>query len=213
MNEIGEIGKDGEIGEQYAAFSNYRFKDDMPNQSETQPTDTRAQYGVMSTPNPAQNRMHSSTIDNSQSPFQADSSPKDKDAAQNSSQQLLKFQKELLQILSKFSQSHTLPQGIEELKRLMANDITDNDRMLMFLNSLTDFNAHVKVPQMKEQIKMFGVAAEVFEEAFVPFLGKVLGCLQKQIREDATSRLHQAIAETVGQLVFNILDELESNDE
>ena len=32
----------------------------------------------------------------------------------------------------------------------MANDITDNERMIIMLNSLTDFNAHTGLPQMKE---------------------------------------------------------------
>ena len=60
---------------------------------------------------------------------------------------------------------------------------------------------------------MFGTAGEIFEEALVPFLPRILGTLQKQIREDATMRLHQAIAETIGQLVFNIIDKLESREE
>jgi len=37
---------------------------------------------------------------------------------------------------------------------------------------------------------MFGAAGEIFEEAIVPFLPRILGTLQKQIREDATMRLH-----------------------
>ena len=66
-----------------------------------------------------------------------------------------------------------MPQGIEEARKFMLNDIVDNDKMLVFLNSLTEFNAHVKVNQMKEQIKLFGVAAEIFEDKFVPFLQKI----------------------------------------
>ena len=81
---------------------------------------------------------------------------------------------------------------------MMKNDITDNDRMLMFLNKMTDFNEHTKVAQMKEQIKMFGAAAEIFEEAFVPFLNKILSQLMKQVKEDVTMRLHGAISDTLG---------------
>jgi len=57
---------------------------------------------------------------------------------------LLKFQKDLLKILSKFSQSHTVLKGAEELREFMATEVTENDRMLMMLNSFTDFNVHVK---------------------------------------------------------------------
>lgn len=47
--------------------------------------------------------------------------------------------------LSKFSESHTLQQGIEELKKLMRTDIKDSERMVIFLTKLTDFNEHIKV--------------------------------------------------------------------
>ena len=57
---------------------------------------------------------------------------------------MLKFQKDLLKILSKFSQSHTVLKGAEELREFMATEVTENDRMLMMLNSFTDFNVHVK---------------------------------------------------------------------
>ena len=72
-----------------------------------------------------------------------------------------------------------MEQGIAELKEFMKNDITDNDRMILFLNKLTEFNEHTKVAQMKEQIKMFGAAAEIFEDALVPFMNKILSQLLK----------------------------------
>lgn len=34
--------------------------------------------------------------------------------------------------------------GAEELREFMATEVTENDRMLMMLNSFTDFNVHVK---------------------------------------------------------------------
>ena len=46
--------------------------------------------------------------------------------------------------LAKFSETHTLQSGIEGLKILMKNELTDNERMIMLLNKLTDFNEHVK---------------------------------------------------------------------
>ena len=67
-----------------------------------------------------------------------------------------------------------MQQASEELKQLMKVQITDNDRMIMFLSSLTNTNDHMNAPQIKEQIKQLGVAAEIFEEALVPFIPKVL---------------------------------------
>lgn len=95
----------------------------------------------------------------------------------------------------------------------MANEITENDRMLMFLNSLTDFNVHVKLFQMKEQVKVFGLASEIFEDALEPFLPKILGSLTKLIKEEATNRLHQTIADTLGLITANILDKIETTEE
>jgi len=46
------------------------------------------------------------------------------------------FRSKLLATLSKFNDNHTLKTGIDEVKKLMMNDITDTDRMNIFLNAL-----------------------------------------------------------------------------
>jgi hypothetical protein len=61
---------------------------------------------------------------------------------------------------------------------------------------------------MKEQIKQFGVAAEIFEDALVPFVSKVINSFQKRIKEEGSNRLHLAMAETLGQIVWNIIDKI-----
>ena len=68
----------------------------------------------------------------------------------------------------------------------MTTDITDNDRMNCFLSAISDSNEHMKPQQKKEQIKIFGIAAEIFEEALIPFLPKVLATLQKKLKEGTT---------------------------
>jgi hypothetical protein len=47
--------------------------------------------------------------------------------------------------LGKFAKQHTHAQANEELKKLMTNDITDNERMTLFLNNLADLNEHMSV--------------------------------------------------------------------
>jgi hypothetical protein len=86
--------------------------------------------------------------------------------------------------LSKFADNHTLKTGIEEMKKFMMNDITDTERMNVFLNALFDHNEHMKPQQKKEYIKVYGVAAEIFEESLIPFLPKILSNLSKKIKED-----------------------------
>jgi hypothetical protein len=54
---------------------------------------------------------------------------------------------------------------------------------------------------MKEQIKMFGVAADIFGESIIPFIPKILLNLTKLTKEEATARLHVSISDTLGELV------------
>ena len=56
----------------------------------------------------------------------------------------------------------------------MLQDVTDSDRMIICFNKFTAFNEHVKPQQMKEQIKMFGVASEIFGESIIQFIPKIL---------------------------------------
>jgi len=81
----------------------------------------------------------------------------------------------LLKILSKFNSPANLPNGIEELKRFITSEVTGSARMNLMLNTLTDFNVHTTVHQMKVEIKMIGVAAEILRIKLVPSLPKVLG--------------------------------------
>ena len=46
-----------------------------------------------------------------------------------------------------------------------------------------------------------------------PFLPKILGSLTKLIKEEATNRLHQTIADTLGLITANILDKIETTEE
>ena len=91
----------------------------------------------------------------------------------------------------------------------MTAEITDNERMNIFLTLLGEINEHMNLNQMKEQIRQFGVAAEIFEDALIPFIPKILQNFQKRIREEGSVRLHAAISETIGQLVWNIIDRFE----
>jgi ubiquinone biosynthesis protein UbiJ len=117
----------------------------------------------------------------------------------------------MLQILAKFGDNHTVKTGIEEIRRFMATEITDNDRMNSFLNAVAEHHEHMKPQQRREQIKVYGLAAEIFEESLIPFLGKILGNLSKKLKEAATY-LHEAIAETLGLMVYFILTKVGTLD-
>ena len=95
----------------------------------------------------------------------------------------------------------------------MTTDITDNERMNMFLNQLAEINDHMNLGQMKEQFKQFGVASEIFEDALVPFIPKILNNFQKKIRDEATVKLHPVISEALGQLEWHVLGRVEDSEE
>ena len=95
----------------------------------------------------------------------------------------------------------------------MKAEVTDNDRMALLFHKLIDFNEHIKATQMKEQIKMYGICAEIFEDDLVPFVARILKNLEKVINSESTMRLHAAISETVGNLVFHIVDKIGSDME
>jgi hypothetical protein len=118
------------------------------------------------------------------------------------------FRQKLLSVLSKFQDAHTLKTGIEEVKKFMMNDITDTDKMNTFLTSVAEHNEHMKPQQKKEHLKVYGLAAEIFEESLIPFLPKIHTVLQKKCKE-STSNMHSAISDTLGQIVLHILEKVE----
>lgn len=65
--------------------------------------------------------------------------------ASSSQQDLFVFKKNLLSILNKFAGQHTQQQAADELKRLMKVEITDNDRMIIFLSCLANIDEHMSI--------------------------------------------------------------------
>ena len=66
----------------------------------------------------------------------------------------------------------------------MMEHITNTDRMNAFLFILSDLNEHMKPNHKKELIKMYGMAAEIFEEALIPFMQKILTYLQRKLKDN-----------------------------
>ena len=58
----------------------------------------------------------------------------------------------------------------------------------------------MKPNHKKELIKLYGSAAEIFEEALLPFMPKVLAYLQRKLK-DNDGLLHGAISDSLGALV------------
>jgi len=76
----------------------------------------------------------------------------------------------LLKTLSKFGFAHTKDIAWEEIHKFMTVEITDHEHMVLFLSLIGESNDHMKTQQKKEYIKIFGLAAEIFEESLIPYL-------------------------------------------
>lgn len=82
----------------------------------------------------------------------------------------------------------------------MTEHITNTDRMNAFLLMLQEHNEHMRPNHRKELIRLYGAAAEIFEEALIPFMPKILAYLQRKLKENDTL-LHGVISESLGALV------------
>ena len=70
--------------------------------------------------------------------------------------------------------------GNEEINKFMMQEIREHEHMIIFMNKLSESSSHMKLQQKKEYIKIYGRAAQVFEESLVPYLGKILTILTKK---------------------------------
>lgn len=112
--------------------------------------------------------------------------------------------------ISKFSDNHTVKTAHDELHELMTEHITNTDRMNAFWQhlSMESSNSDNKLSHRKEVIRCYGSAAEIFEEAIMPFLQKIIAQLVKKIKEQ-DSALHVQISESIGQLIHFVLGNCE----
>ena len=76
--------------------------------------------------------------------------------------------------------------------------------MTIFINKLSDFNNHMKLQQKKEYIKIYGKAAQIFEESLIPYLQKILNIFLKKAKE-GTNDLSGVIAESLGMITQHIV--------
>lgn len=60
------------------------------------------------------------------------------------------------------------------MRELMAEQITDSERMNIFLNLISDVNDHMKPLQKKEHLRIFGQLGELFGENIIPFMPKII---------------------------------------
>lgn len=71
----------------------------------------------------------------------------------------------------------------------MTIHITNTERMNTFLSTISESNEYMKSNQKKEYIKLYGEAAQIFEDALLPFVHKVLGFILKRLK-DPDQTLH-----------------------
>lgn len=122
------------------------------------------------------------------------------------------FRQCLLQSLSKFADNHTQQTAWDEVKELMTSHIINTERMNTFLYLISEQNQHMKISQKKEYIKLYGLAGEIFEETLLPFIPKIMGYMQKRLR-DNDHHLHESCSEAIGVIVHHVLKNVEDFEE
>ena len=60
---------------------------------------------------------------------------------------------------------------------------------------------------------MFGVVADIFGDSIISFIPKILQSLTKIIKEEATSRLHISISDTLGEIVHHTIGAITDQEE
>lgn len=65
----------------------------------------------------------------------------------------------------------------------------------------------MKSTQKKEYIKVYAIAAEIFEESLIPFLPKILSTFTKKLKEES-GEIHCAYADALGAIVHNVVGNL-----
>ena len=123
---------------------------------------------------------------------------------------LQKFREKLFNGLSKLSDSSTTHTGTELVKEIMRTHITNTDRMNLFITMISDFNLHMKITTKREYIKLFGIAGEIFEESFIPFVPKILHLLVKKVIDP---QIHVAVSDALGVLIHHTLKNLDSEED
>ena len=94
--------------------------------------------------------------------------------------------------------------GNEEINKFMMQEIREHEHMVIFFNKLSDSNEHMKPQQKKEYIKIYGRAAQIFEEALIPYMQKILSILSKKAKEGSAD-LHGVISDTMGMITYYIV--------
>ena len=70
----------------------------------------------------------------------------------------------------------------------------------------------MKNTQKKEYIRVFGMAAEIFEESLIPFIPKILSQITKKLK-DGNQEVNQAYAEALGSIVHHVVTNLTEYEE
>jgi hypothetical protein len=122
---------------------------------------------------------------------------------------LLDFERSLLRILAKFREVHTTAIGNEEINKFMMQEIREHEHMVLFFNKLSEANDHMKPQQKKEYIKIYGKAAQIFEESLIPYLPKMLNILHKKAKMEGQNELHGVISDTLGIITFHVVPKVE----
>jgi Vacuolar 14 Fab1-binding region len=108
----------------------------------------------------------------------------------------------------KLSSLDTLQKGLDEIKSYLIQAKRSDEKIAFFLSILNPSNEHMLTQNhKKELIKLYGVIAEMLEEACIPYLPKIFSALLKKLKE-ANPNFNEVISHSYGVVVHNTLHTL-----
>lgn len=114
----------------------------------------------------------------------------------------------MYQILAKFGDNATLKYAQEEIRELMVEQISDSERMTTFIHLISDVNEHMKPMQKREHMRLFGLLGEIFGEALIPFMPKIIQNFYLKKFKDLDPTLSAPLAESLGVMFHYTLKNL-----
>jgi hypothetical protein len=111
-----------------------------------------------------------------------------------------------------FGDVSTIKNAQDECKDLMREHITDSERMVAFINAISELHEPMNTQQKKEILKLFGVLGEIFGENLIPFMQRINVIFQKKFK-DIDPALNIALSDSFGTMTHFLLKNIAGKSE
>jgi len=126
-------------------------------------------------------------------------------AARTKADSLKQFRGLVSDELAKLKNDLLVQSPLEELKKIVKVHVINAERMNIFIGLYAEQIEHIALPQREEALKFIGIMGEVFGEALIPFIPKILILTQKWVKEP---QMHIPLSNSIGTMIHYIFKSL-----